>query len=660
MKRARAVLLAAALAALLAPGVALAGQGRGPLPVASGLRVVVVVEDRVSFEQLLGTPPFDRLGATGGAGLMTTKTVGGRTPSSYLTIENGALTAPGSRRRALSGALRREGLSVCVAGDPVGRLPPPASVWGPPCRTAGAADRAGVLFVDGGRTLQADLLARAGLSAGPALDPTNALRREGRALANLLAADGAKTLVMVVSPSTSLAMDRVGDEVTPLVIGEGRGATALAGSGPVGALTSATTRTDGVVANVDVAPTILRWLGVPIPPSMDGEPITVTDGAAPFALHRLHLEQRRTRLPVALGIVAFIAAAGMAGIAVLLAMAKRGDVSPRVRSGMGFLTLAATSVLLVILGGGLLPHMTYPWVVPYVVVTTAALAWLAGRTKGGPLAPFVFLGLGALLFVVIDALFGGNAFRVPLYGSTIFDGARFYGISNTFIMLVVASALFVAVHVERPGGAALVFAAGLFMGFPRLGINVGGSIALFAAAGTWWAITAGRPRTWGNVLWGAAVTAGTTSMGLAIVLLANRYLPGTPTHATRFVERAGGDAGYGAHTVLRRLTVGFSQFGHVPAAWIPIVGLPIVLALVLWKPGPIGRGYTGVPRWRDATVTIILAAVVAYFANDTGVAAAAPAFLYAMAMMVYAALTWGRRTGPKETRALRTKEKIGT
>src|SRR5204863_2475613 len=182
------------------------------------------------------------------------------------------------------------------------------------------------------------------------------------------------------------------------------------------------------------------------------------------------------------------------------------------------------------------------------------------------------------------------------------DGARFYGISNTFIMLVVASALFVAVAMERRLGAMLIFAAGLFMGFPRLGINIGGSIALFAAAGIWWAITAGRPRDARSVVWGAAVTALVAAVGLAIVLLANRYLPGAPTHATRFVERASGGAGYGVHTLARRLTVGVSQFGHVPAAWIPIVGLPVVLALVLWGAGPIGRACAAAPRWRAATV----------------------------------------------------------
>src|SRR5207237_821836 len=155
---------------------------------------------------------------------------------------------------------------------------------------------------------------------------------EGTEMASVAAEDGqtllqavrlttGPTLVMVVAPSTSLAMDRVGDQVTPLVMATARRGHLVGMLGSMHALTSATT---------------LHWLGVPVPSSMDGDPVTFTDAPAPFGLHRLHLEQRRTRLPVALVIVAFIAAVGMAGIAVLLAMAKRGDVAPRVRAAMRF------------------------------------------------------------------------------------------------------------------------------------------------------------------------------------------------------------------------------------------------------------------------------------------------------------------------------------
>jgi hypothetical protein len=45
--------------------------------------------------------------------------------------------------------------------------------------------------------------------------------------------------------------------------------------------------------------------------------------------------------------------------------------------------------------------------------------------------------------------------------------------------------------------------------------------------------------------------------------------------------------------------------------------------------------------WRETLVVLTIAAMASFFVNDTGVAAAAPAFLYAATAMVYPALRWG-------------------
>ncbi|HEY3211070.1 MAG TPA: hypothetical protein VGL18_15030, partial [Actinomycetota bacterium] len=52
----------------------------------------------------------------------------------------------------------------------------------------------------------------------------------------------------------------------------------------------------------------------------------------------------------------------------------------------------------------------------------------------------------------------------------------------------------------------------------------------------------------------------------------------------------------------------------------------------------IGRGLElAGERWQHVLVVLTLAGVVAFFVNDTGVAAAAPVFLYAMSGMAYPA-----------------------
>ena len=159
-------------------------------------------------------------------------------------------------------------------------------------------------------------------------------------------------------------------------------------------------------------------------------------------------------------------------------------------------------------------------------------------------------------------------------------------------------------------------------------------MTLFFAAGLWWVLRT-RPRIGIREL---AFVAGLTALGLGAVLLANRYLPGTPTHATAFVERTGRGLGGVLREFGARLKVGFGQLGNAPAAWIPLLGLPAVLAVVLRRPGPIGVGLiVAGEHWQQALIVLTLSGIVAFFANDTGLAAAAPVFLYAMSGMAYPA-----------------------
>jgi hypothetical protein len=87
-----------------------------------------------------------------------------------------------------------------------------------------------------------------------------------------------------------------------------------------------------------------------------------------------------------------------------------------------------------------------------------------------------------------------------------------------------------------------------------------------------------------------------------------------------------------------RLGTGLRMLRDVPAGWIPVLGLPFVLAFVLARPGPLGRGFALVDRhWRELLVALGLAGMVAYVANDTGVAAVGLPFMYALTGVAYPA-----------------------
>ncbi|MGH2579096.1 MAG: hypothetical protein ACRDG9_15300, partial [Actinomycetota bacterium] len=299
--------------------------------------------------------------------------------------------------------------------------------------------------------------------------------------------------------------------MTPIVVARAEPDRLPRPSGAMHALRSDTTRQTGLVANVDVAATILEFFGVPIPAEMEGRPIELTDDPAPLALHRRHLEQRRIRLPIQLAEVSFVAAAGLMAILLLLMASRRGSISSRRARAMRFLVLCVVALPIPLMLGGLLPRLTYWVIIPFLILSVMALAVLASRWPG-PVGPLTFLGLVGLAVLVLDAAFGWRGARIPLLGGTMFDGARFYGLPNAFLCLLLAGGLIVASALPAFPGFLVLVGAGLFAGFPSLGADVGGTITLFFAAGLWWVLR--TRRRFG--LKEAAFVAGVTAMGLGV------------------------------------------------------------------------------------------------------------------------------------------------
>jgi hypothetical protein len=84
-----------------------------------------------------------------------------------------------------------------------------------------------------------------------------------------------RDIIVIVSPSPPRSLQERGVAVAPIVVS--------GGGIPNGRLTSATTHRLGVVANVDLAPSVLRWFGIPTPAGMTGHPFTVTPAAFPLS-----------------------------------------------------------------------------------------------------------------------------------------------------------------------------------------------------------------------------------------------------------------------------------------------------------------------------------------------------------------------------------------
>lgn len=459
------------------------------------------------------------------------------------------------------------------------------------------------------------------------LDPrrNGGLEGVGRELRTLIeGSTNDELLVIVYTSRPSREMIGSNDELHGIAAAVGPPRALLPGTGNRGSLTSASTRRDGVVAGGDIWETVDTFLGArashlvagEVPP---GEPIEIIPGAPPFELHERYLAQRRMYVPIGTAGAIYLAIVGLGAIAAL-ALGNRVPSSVRRIFGWGCLSVAALATAL--LAAGHLPDLTYATVVPFVALVTVfgTLAFAPLERRDVLLVP-AGIGIGVLVFFVLEAALSWTAALTPFVGGSELDGGRFYGLPNAFIGLLIGASLWIAQRLRSLAGFGLLVAVALFAGLPYLGANLGGGVSLFAAAGLWLAI---RERERLGVWKPLGVFVGVTVLGMALILVAHAISP-FETHVTRFEEQAGGIGGV-VEKFGDRLQVGFDLIARNPFALIPVLGLPIAIAAVLRPPTPLRPSLQRSPAWRDAILVTLLAGVVAYLVNDSGPAAAGFAF----------------------------------
>ncbi len=232
---------------------------------------------------------------------------------------------------------------------------------------------------------------------------------------------------------------------------------ALAGLGGAHTLTSQTTNQRGMVSTVDLAPTILTHLGLPVPSGMRGKPIALDgsfDGSYLRSLRARLLVVYQRRLP---------ALACLLGVWALLALAPSllGLDAPTRRRARAWVVRVGALALLWTPVAELLPAALEPTRgVEYglLVLLCFSLGVLTERLAPWPRAPLA-PAVAAVLALTVDALAGTQLLVRSLLGPDPALGVRFYGIGNelksglaVLVFAAVAAALYPLTR-RSPGGS---------------------------------------------------------------------------------------------------------------------------------------------------------------------------------------------------------------
>jgi hypothetical protein len=442
-------------------------------------------------------------------------------------------------------------------------------------------------------------------------------------------AEANRILVLIVVPEPSPAMRERTGGITPVVMGVG--SPDLVPSRNLRGLTSATTRRDGVVSNVDVVPTIIGFHDLLATEGI-GSPIRVSEETATELLGR-YARYRDVVVPLGVSILAVALVALAVGLVLQMGP---WVVPPAVARAVALVLLTAVSVQVALLPGSWLPDYTWSVLLPVLglagaVVLLAALA--AGRRS--PYAAVAAVAGAGFALVVVDAVLGWPSLITPLLGGSAMEGVRFFGLGNPYAGVVLAGSVLVAALLSPWAGVALIAGAALFAGLPWAGADLGGGVTLFAVAVLWWAL-----RVRGRVgLTGILVVAGAAVAGV-LLLIAMHGLAATPSHVTRAVEEAQGVGGL-LETFWARLSLNVEATWGMPAVWPALLGVPVWLAVAWTRAGPFRPALEARPVWRDGLMALAVGGILGYVLNDT-YGMTAVAFIYLSIGSVYPALISSR------------------
>jgi hypothetical protein len=413
-------------------------------------------------------------------------------------------------------------------------------------------------------------------------------------------------------------------------------------------LRSATSRRNGFVYVIDIAPTLLDLLGLHVPSVMEGRAMEVVSGPAhgERITSLVHTNSDAVFRDSKVGAANNILIGLSVVLALFAALVARG--SRRYAGVVRFLALATLGFLFATYVAGPL-HFgrsgNSAGYLAFLVVGALAFAGvcrlIGGRRSYLPLA--VALALTVALHV-LDLVAGARLELNTVFGYSPTVGIRVSGQGNlTFSQLTAALLLLGGLAVwRRPGRRtvcaviALLAITLLVMAAPPFGGDIGAAIAGAPRVGLLaWLLLGRTIRLRTIVILGSVLVAAGVLVGFADLLRPRSQ----QTHIGRFFDSIiNGDGRDSFLTIRRKLDANFASFSGTKLIWV----LPVVAVLVwyLWRM----RGSRIRPLYRSVPVvrqTVLAIAVVAFLGdalNDSGVAIPAVMAVVFECALVYVAL----------------------
>lgn len=437
-----------------------------------------------------------------------------------------------------------------------------------------------------------------------------------------------KLLVLVPTPPSHQV--QAGDTFSPLLLWTPDPAASQLK--PItGLLTSPTTRRLGIVTNTDIAPTILSFFGIETPPVMYGRAMSIVEHEAPLP-YLLNLREQTTatnnqRRSILRNLVYADIFLYLAATVVMLLKKLPHWIGRIISYGLPFMKSMPLALLLLPLWGPTTPTSALLG----AIALSGVIFLIVSATSHHPLKLITNLSLVTATAVLIDTLTGNHLVKMSILGYDPMGGARFYGIGNEYMGVLVGAAIIGTtplLDLYPRWTTNLRRAIVLFyllmtatVSLPVLGANVGGALTATLGCGVTVMLLYNRRITWRTAL---AIVLIPIMVIVANSIVDNLVADWGPSHlgqALRLVSSRGLEE---IHSIItRKLAMNLKLFRYSIWSRALIIALGVIIWFLYQPPPLIQKIKKKYPNLIKGLIGSTTAAIAALVFNDSGVVAAA-------------------------------------
>lgn len=427
-------------------------------------------------------------------------------------------------------------------------------------------------------------------------------------------------------------------------------------NGVSGLLTSATTRQSGLVSGLDVLPSVLMWLQVPVPEGLAGHAVRSEQGRDMAALMEQveQIHHTYATRPAVLYTYVMLQMFTLASAALLWLWGRRrsGGGLELLRRGVRLALLAMLWFPILLLAEAMLPWQPSGAVILGVLIMATLLAAFLQINGSLPKTTAVISGV-TVSGLMIDGWTGATLMKKSYLGYDAVIGARFYGLGNEYEGVLIGSTiLFVASlyqlsrqkREEQARERSLVLAgagASLFgivlyyMAAPGLGTDAGG----FLAGLVGFFVAFARLHGWQAGKKGLLLLAGGLVIGVAALMAASLLSDQPLTHIGRVSQQiVSGDWGEVARMVERKLAMNVRLIRVSIWSKVFVVSLVVLGLLSLRNDRFLRHLALDYPMMAKGFAGVIAGALAGLVLNDSGIVTAATCIIFLVVPALFAAL----------------------